>query len=93
MMDFSTKDLVHKKISENKTVYDKLQNMTGIAIKLATIVDSINGSSIADEIMAEATGAMQTGINSAGIATSQGMAMGTQADKARSQAAEVTNPS
>lgn len=93
MMDFSTKDLVYKKISENKTVYDKLQNMTGIAIKLATIVDSMNGSSIADEIMVEATGTMQAGINGAEVATSQGITMGTQADKARSQAAEVTNPS
>ncbi len=90
MMDFESKDLVIKKISENKTMFDKLQQMTQVALQLATIVDALQGSNIAQGLLGEA-GGNTAPLMQGNIATSQDLT-GTQADKARAQAAEVSNP-
>lgn len=50
MMDFEQKDLVVQKVQQNGTLMQMVQNLTMVAVKLATIVDQQNGTNTAAEI-------------------------------------------
>ena len=50
MMDFEQKDLVIQKVQQNGTLMQTVQNLTTVAIKLASIVDQQNGTNTAAEV-------------------------------------------
>ena len=50
MMDFEQKDLIIQKVQQNGTLLQTVQNLTAVAIKLATIVDQQNGTNTAAEV-------------------------------------------
>ena len=50
MMDFEQKDLIIQKVQQNGTLAQMVQNLTAVALKLATIVDQQNGTNTAAEV-------------------------------------------
>lgn len=50
MMDFEQKDLIIQKVQQNGTLMQMVQNLTAVAVKLATIVDQQNGTNTAAEV-------------------------------------------
>lgn len=90
MMDFENKEYVEKRINENQTMYEKLQEMTQTALQLATIVDAMKGTNIASDILAGTGGNIQETVNAS--STSLQRSSGSQADKARTNASNVANP-
>lgn len=92
MMDFENKEELIRKLNDNKTMYDKLQEMTNTALQLATIVDAMRGTNIAQNLLQGTGGNIQQTISAAGgLSLDEGN--GSQADKARMQSSNVANPS
>ena len=50
MMDFEQKDVVIQKVQQNGTLMQMVQNLSTVAIKLASIVDQQNGTNTAAEV-------------------------------------------
>ena len=50
MMDFEQKDLIIQKVQQNGTLLQAVQNLTAVAMKLATIVDQQNGTNTTAEV-------------------------------------------
>lgn len=50
MMDFEQKDVVIQKVQQNGTLMQMVQNLSAVAIKLASIVDQQNGTNTAAEV-------------------------------------------
>ena len=50
MMDFEQKDVIIQKVQQNGTLLQMVQNLSMVAIKLATIVDKQNGTQTAMEV-------------------------------------------
>lgn len=71
MMDFEGKEMVIQKVAKNGDMYQQIQNLQQTVMKLATIVDAQNGSSIAQNIAAsEGQGNANTGeIRGEGVRT------------------------
>ena len=64
MMDFEQKDLIIQKVQQNGTLMQMVQNLSAVAIKLATIVDQQNGTNTAAEVGA-ILGVQQPGMGQA----------------------------
>ena len=64
MMDFERKDMVIQKVQQNGTLMQMVQNLTAVAVKLATIVDQQNGTNTAAEVGA-ILGVQQPGMGQA----------------------------
>ena len=91
MMDFEGKSEIEQKISQNGTLYQQLQQMTQTAVQLAQIVDGLRNTNLAEQIAAPMTAAASV----AGAAPTSGVqTVGTssQAERARQQAAEGSDP-
>ena len=67
MMDFDRKDEVMKKISENGTMYQKLQQMGQLVMQLAAMVTDFSQRpdllAAVQEMVGDATGMGMTGVN------------------------------
>lgn len=101
MMDFSRKEFIMKKISENGTMYQMLMQAQQQVVALASVIDGLKGTNYAQQFAAQMGGAqipMQTG----GVPTqkvAQTEALGGEANgestamrNAREKVAESTDP-
>ena len=103
MMDFDRKQFVMQKISQNGTLYQQLMMAQQQMLQLAQIVDSTQGSNIADQIAAGITGGAPVAPMGGGAVASQNVseteALGGEGKgeaqntkKARQRVSESTDP-
>ena len=96
-MDFEGKELVRRKITQNGTLFQMVQQMQAQMQKMAMIIDAQNGTSVSGEVAG-----MVPAVGAPGEAAADGTAaamdaMGREsatstAGKARTRAAETATP-
>ena len=97
LMDFEGKELVRRKITQNGTLFQMVQQMQAQMQKMAMIIDAQNGTSVSGEV-AGMVPAMGAPGEAAADGTAAAMdAMGREsatstAGKARTRAAETATP-
>jgi len=88
MMEFEGKDGIVKKIQQNGTLFDQVQQLQQQVLTLAQVVDTLEpGRDITNQLAAQMSGQAMPGGS-----TQYEAPKGSQADKARATAAETTTP-
>ncbi len=104
MMDFDRKQFIMQKVAQNGTMYQQMMQMQEQMVMLARMVDSYRGSNLAEQLMAQFSGAPAVAPIDGGAAPAarveetealggkEGGAEASNTKKARQRVAESTSP-
>ena len=104
MMDFDRKQFIMQKVAQNGTMYQQMLQMQQQMVMLAQMVDSYRGSNLAEQLMAQFSGApavapidggamlAKNAENTEALGGKEGGAEASNTKKARQRVAESTSP-